>query len=146
MNQQAGIIQRIVSGGQTGADRAGLDWAILEHIAHGGWCPLGRIAEDGLISSRYELEELPTGGYRARTRQNVFESDGTLIVNGGELGGGTLQTLCFAEQLGKPYLVIQALSMATPARYSHTEHRRPQRKQTTGHLPRHPQSFMRRAG
>ena len=52
MNQQAGIIQRIVSGGQTVADRAGLDWASLEHIAHGGWCTLGRIAEDGLISSR----------------------------------------------------------------------------------------------
>ena len=105
---KAGILQRIVSGGQTGADRAALDWAIEEGIPYGGWVPEGRATEDGRISERYVLQELSGAGYRERTKQNVIDSDGTLIVNLGELSGGTLMTLRFAEQLNKPCLVIQA--------------------------------------
>ncbi len=103
-----GLLQRIVSGGQTGADRAALDWAILEGIEHGGWCPEGRLAEDGRIPNQYQVVELEGGGYRARTRRNVLDSDGTLIVNRGLMEGGTLLTQQFAEKLGKPYLVFQA--------------------------------------
>lgn len=105
-----GILQKIVSGGQTGVDRAALDWAIAAGIPHGGWCPAGRVAEDGVISAHYDLQELPESGYRQRTRQNVIDSDGTLIVTLGELNGGTLQTRIFAEQYAKPYLVIDAVA------------------------------------
>ena len=97
----------VISGGQTGADRAALDWAIQSGIPHGGWCPLGRIAEDGPLATQYALEEMPSEDYSARTRQNVIDSDGTLIVNIGELDGGTLKTLRFAEQLRKPHLLLQ---------------------------------------
>ena len=71
--------ERIVSGGQTGADRAALDWAIERGIPHGGWCPRGRRAEDGRIDRRYALRETPAHDYQQRTRWNVRDSDGTLI-------------------------------------------------------------------
>lgn len=103
----AKFISKIVSGGQTGADRAALDWAIAHGIPHGGWCPPGREAEDGAIDARYQLTEALAGGYRHRTRLNVEDSDGTLILNLGELEGGTLETRCFAEQLKKPFHVVQ---------------------------------------
>lgn len=99
--------QHIVSGGQTGADRAALDFAIKNGYTHGGWAPRGREAEDGLVPLKYQLTELADGGYRQRTRRNVEDSDGTLIVNLDELDGGTLATQTFAEQMGKPYLVLQ---------------------------------------
>ena len=98
-------VTKIVSGGQTGADRAGLDWAIRRDIPHGGWCPSGREAEDGAIDMRYNLSELENGGYRQRTRKNVEDSDGTLILNLGELDGGSLDTEIFAKKLGKKCLV-----------------------------------------
>lgn len=97
---------KIVSGGQTGADRAALDWAIHHDLFYGGWCPKGRLAEDGIIDSRYCLTELE-GGYRQRTKQNVIDSMGTLILNLGELDGGSLATLQFAEQHSKPCLTLQ---------------------------------------
>lgn len=100
-------VTRIVSGGQTGADRAALDWAIRHGIPHGGWCPPRRQAEDGVIDARYQLQELPSGGYRQRTRKNVEDSDGTLILNLGELDGGSLETQQFAKQLKKPCLTLQ---------------------------------------
>jgi hypothetical protein len=106
--EAAGTLQRVVSGGQTGADRAALDWAILENIPHGGWCPQGRMAEDGPLPSNYALTELASGGYRQRTRQNVLDSDATLIVNLGKLDGGSLQTSRFSKTHGKPTLLIQA--------------------------------------
>lgn len=99
--------RHIVSGGQTGADRGALDFAIRHGYTHGGWAPHGREAEDGLIPLKYQLTELAEGGYRKRTRRNVEDSDGTLIVNLGELDGGTLETRVFAQELGKPYLVVQ---------------------------------------
>lgn len=99
--------KRIVSGGQTGVDRAALDFAIEHGIAHGGWAPRGREAEDGVIPGRYQLTELVDGGYRQRNKRNVADSDGTLILNLGTLDGGTLATHGFAQRLGKPCLVVQ---------------------------------------
>ena len=99
--------ERIISGGQTGADRAALDFAIEYGYPHGGWAPRGREAEDGRIPPKYQLTELPDGGYRQRTRRNVEDSDGTLIVNRGVLDGGSLATKEFAEKAGKPFFVVQ---------------------------------------
>ncbi len=99
--------QRIVSGGQTGADRGALDFAIEHGYTHGGWAPHGREAEDGKIPLKYQLRELDHGGYRQRTRRNVEDSDGTLIINLGELDGGTLATQVFALRLNKPCQLIQ---------------------------------------
>ena len=98
--------QRVVSGGQTGADRAALDWAIKNGIAHGGWCPKGRLASDGVIQSHYQLRETESAGYRQRTKLNVRDSDATVIFNLGELEGGTLLTLRFAQSLMKPHHVV----------------------------------------
>ena len=97
---------RIVSGGQTGADRAALDWAIKNGIAHGGWCPKGRLASDGVIPPHYQLRESESAGYRQRTKLNVRDSDATVIFNLGELEGGTLLTLRFAQSLMKPHHVV----------------------------------------
>ena len=105
--------ERIISGGQTGADRAALDFAIEYGYPHGGWTPQGREAEDGCIPLKYQLTGLPDGSYRQRTRRNVEDSDGTLIVNLGELDGGTLATRIFAEKAGKPYYVAQVDDGAT---------------------------------
>lgn len=101
----------IISGGQTGADRAALDWAIANGIPHGGCCPSDRMAEDGIINARYLLTPLETGSYRQRTKRNVQDSDGTLILNIGELSEGTRATLIFAQKLGKPHRVIQLDSL-----------------------------------
>ena len=96
---------RIVSGGQTGADRAALDWAIANNIPHGGWCPAGRMAEDGTVPERYALTEMLDGGYLKRTRANVKNSDATLIVTlGANLSGGSLNTSEIAKELKKPWL------------------------------------------
>lgn len=101
------LCRHIVSGGQTGADRSALDFAIRHDYTHGGWVPRGREAEDGPIPLKYQVTELAEGGYRQRTRRNVSDSDGTLIVNLGELDGGSLATQAFAKQIGKPHLVVQ---------------------------------------
>ena len=99
--------ERIVSGGQTGADRGALDFAIKHNYPHGGWAPHGRQAEDGLVPLKYQLKEVVNGGYRQRTRRNVEDSDGTLIVNLGELDGGTLATQTFAEKMRRPCFIAQ---------------------------------------
>lgn len=101
-----GII-KITSGGQTGVDRAALDAAIKNNIAHGGWCPKGRIAEDGVINNRYLLIETNYRDYTIRTRLNVRDSDGTLILNIGQLEGGTATTVKAARALNKPYLIVE---------------------------------------
>jgi hypothetical protein len=98
--------RHIVSGGQTGADRAALDFAIAQGYTHGGWAPRGRQAEDGPIPLKYQLTALATGGYRHRTHRNVAGSDGTLILNLGDLAGGSLLTQAFARRMGKPLLVV----------------------------------------
>ena len=100
------MIQKIISGGQTGADRAALDFAIKHNIPHGGWIPKGRKAEDGTLSEQYQLQEMPTGSYPARTEKNILDSDGTLIVSHGRLTGGSARTKEFAEQHRKPWVHI----------------------------------------
>jgi hypothetical protein len=99
---------KIVSGGQTGVDRAALDAAIEHGVPCGGWCPEGRLAEDGLIPDRYPLQELQGGSYRERTRQNVLDSDGTVIFYFGRPKGGTEATLLFCIKKDKPYQLIDA--------------------------------------
>ena len=97
---------RIVSGGQTGVDRAGLELAIAHNIPHGGWCPRGRRSEDGTIPSRYELEELDSPDYPARTEQNVIDSDATLILFEVAIKGGTRLTRRYARRWDKPVLSL----------------------------------------
>ena len=98
-------IIKIVSGGQTGADRAGLDWAISVGIPHGGWCPKGRKAEDGPIAGHYDLTEARSENYLQRTEWNVRDSDGTAIFTmRATLSGGSKKTADFAGKHGKPYL------------------------------------------
>jgi len=94
----------IVSGGQTGADRAALDFAIEHGIPHGGWCPRGRLAEDGPIPAQYNLQETPTDKYPQRTEWNVRDSDATAIFTLAAFAeGGTLLTFEIAQRLGKPW-------------------------------------------
>ncbi len=99
--------ERIVSGGQTGVDRGALDAAIALAIPHGGWCPRGRLAEDGVIPKRYQLRETESARYSFRTRQNVVDSSGTLILcRGLPLQGGTELTRHCALRHDKPCLVV----------------------------------------
>lgn len=100
------MIQRIVSGGQTGVDRAAHDTALGLGMPCGGWCPKGRIAEDGVIPDRYPLAETPSSGYEERTEWNVRDSDGTLILTDLPATGGTLFTIEAARDIGKPFLVV----------------------------------------
>ena len=86
------MLAKLISGGQTGADRAALDVAIKFNIPHSGWIPKGRKAEDGRLPDRYKLQEMPTSSYPARTEQNVIDSDGTLIFSRGTPTGGTEYT------------------------------------------------------
>lgn len=102
----------IVSGGQTGVDRGALDAALARGIPCGGWCPADRRAEDGIIPVRYPLLPLPGGGYRERTRQNVQDSDGTLILYFGVLEGGTEETLRNCLDHAKPYHLIDGDTVA----------------------------------
>jgi len=100
------MIRKIVSGGQTGADRAALDEALRAGVPHGGWVPRGRKAEDGPIPRRYRLKETPTGRYADRTERNVREGDGTLIVSRGALTGGSLLTQGLARKHRRPCLHV----------------------------------------
>jgi len=99
---------KIISGGQTGVDRGALDAALEAGIECGGTCPAGRKAEDGIIPAIYSLTELASNVYSERTRQNVIDSDATLILYFGQLEGGTAFTreCCLAED--KPHLLIDA--------------------------------------
>jgi hypothetical protein len=107
-------IGKIVSGGQTGVDRAGLDVAIALNIPHGGWCPKGRKAEDGTIPAVYQLQETPTAEYRQRTEWNVRDSDGTLVLTRGEPTGGTALTIKLAAACSRPCLVIDLNASPAP--------------------------------
>ena len=99
-------LKKIVSGGQTGVDRAALDVALELDILCGGWCPKGRIAEDGMIPDRYPLVESPASAYEERTEWNVRDSDGTLILATFPPTGGTAYTLYLIDQYGRPFTAV----------------------------------------
>jgi hypothetical protein len=116
MNEGAdrlGVV-RLVSGGQTGVDRGALDAAIALGIEHGGWCPRGRLAENGKIPRRYRLTETESSDYWVRTERNVIDSDGTLILHRGRLSGGTEFTHRMTRKHGKPSLQVDLTSDPQP--------------------------------
>lgn len=99
---------KIISGGQTGADRAALDFALERSIECGGWCPRGRIAEDGTIPAKYPLQEMPSAEYPPRTKKNVEEADATVVFDapGKKPSRGTQLTVRCCREAGKPYVVL----------------------------------------
>lgn len=100
------MFEKVISGGQTGVDRAALDVALELGVPAGGWCPKGRKAEDGSLASRYPLTETPSEEYWQRTEWNVRDSDGTLVLTRGAPTEGTAYTIEVARKLGKPCLVL----------------------------------------
>ena len=111
------MVEKIVSDGQTGVDRAALDVGLALGLALGGWCPRGRRAEDGRIPDRYPLVETPERNYPTRTRRNIEDSNGTLILNLGTLDGGTALTVAHARQIGKPCLIVALEEGIEPATF-----------------------------
>jgi len=103
---------KIISGGQTGVDRAALDVALRHGVESGGWCPTGRLDEFGRIPDCYPLKELENGGFTERTLQNVKDSDGTVIFYPGKLTGGTEQTVQFCVGQQRPHLLVDASSVS----------------------------------
>lgn len=102
---------KIVSGAQTGVDRGALDAALVNNIPCGGWVPAGRKAEDGVIPESYPVQVLAGAGYRQRTKKNVLDSDGTVIIYFAMLSGGTEQTLRYCLSENKPCLMLDALEV-----------------------------------
>ncbi|MDQ6992170.1 MAG: putative molybdenum carrier protein [Mariprofundus sp.] len=100
-------MKKVISGGQTGVDRAALDAAMAQHIETGGWCPRGRRALDGEIPPHYPLLETQGKGYQTRTKWNVRDSDATLILCHGEPSGGTALTVRYCQALAKPYFICR---------------------------------------
>ena len=103
---------KVISGGQTGVDRAALDVALKYGINCGGWCPTGRLDEFGKIPDHYPVEELHSGGFTERTLQNVKDSDGTVVIFSRELRGGTEQTVRFCVELKRPHQLIDASKLS----------------------------------
>lgn len=104
---------RIISGAQTGVDRAALDTALRNNVPCGGWCPRGRKAEDGIIPKSYPVHVLNEGGYDERTKKNVQDSDGTIIIYFGKPSGGTEKTLLYCLNEKKPYLLLDGREVDT---------------------------------
>jgi Circularly permutated YpsA SLOG family len=105
VRHKLGTLKKIISGGQTGVDRAALDFGIEYDIAHGGWCPKGRKAEDGPLVAKYLLTETPSSSYPQRTQWNVRDSDGSIIFSiAPVLSGGSKKTVDFAIKHNKPWL------------------------------------------
>jgi hypothetical protein len=109
-------LAKIVSGGQTGVDRAALDAALFLSVDIGGWCPRGRRSEDGRIPDRYPLVETPSPAYRQRTHWNVRDSDATLIIHRGPMRGGTRLTAETASRYGRPLLTLDLANAPDLAR------------------------------
>lgn len=99
-------ITKIISGGQTGVDRAALDVGLELGVEIGGWCPKGRLAEDGPIDAKYPLIETPSSNYPQRTVWNVRDSDGTLFLINGEIGRGTRLAMRFCQEYEKPTRIL----------------------------------------
>lgn len=107
------MMLKIISGGQTGADQAALDAAIKLGLSHGGWIPKGRKTEDGILPNSYHLNETSTSHYAQRTKRNVMEAHGTLIVSHGALNGGSAYCRAVAMKYGKPFLHIDLNQIAS---------------------------------
>ncbi len=100
------MIIQLISGGQTGVDRAALEAALESGFPCGGWCPRGRRAEDGRLPARFPLKEAPSARYAQRTALNVRDSDGTLVLTRGRPDRGTALTCRLARQRDKPLLIV----------------------------------------
>jgi hypothetical protein len=111
------MIERLISGGQTGVDRAALDAALEKGFPCGGWCPQGRRAEDGRIPPQYPLREMASPSYPPRTERNVLDSDGTLVLYRQRPDQGTGLTMRLAHKHGRPLLVVD-LEKETPRQAS----------------------------
>jgi hypothetical protein len=107
-------LSKIVSGAQTGVDRAALDVALALGFPCGGWVPKGRRAEDGRVPASYPVRETGGRGYPERTLLNVRDSDATLILTRGEPKGGTALTVDYALNLERPNMVVDLLGPTTP--------------------------------
>ena len=105
---------RVISGGQTGIDRAALDAAMSLHLPVGGWCPRGRLAEDGSIPAHYCLQETPSTDYAQRTEWNVRDSEATLVLYQGVLEGGTALTTRLARHYRRPLKLVDLASPVPP--------------------------------
>lgn len=108
------MLRRIVSGGQTGVDRAALDAAQAAGLARGGWCPAGRAAEDGPIPARYPLRETPEARPEQRTAWNVRDADATLILLFDAPRGGTASTAACARETGRPLRIVRLGAAGEP--------------------------------
>jgi hypothetical protein len=108
------FVERVISGGQTGVDRAALDVALALGLPCGGWCPRGRRAEDGRIPGRYPLREALSTGYAQRTEWNVRDADAVLVLYRGRLRGGTALTVAVARRLGRPCLTVDLAGEPDP--------------------------------
>ena len=100
------LLRKIISGGQTGVDRGALDAAIELGLEHGGWCPMGRMAEDDFIPTRYALRQTDTKNYAQRTERNLLQADGTLILYHGTLSGGTYLTHQLCQRYARTVLLV----------------------------------------
>jgi len=106
MNTKQQYTQKVISGGQTGVDRAALDVAMKLGFATGGWCPAGRKAVDGRIPDHYNLTETKSKNYRVRTGWNIRDSDATMVLYTGNLEGGTALTIKLAKDKNKPWIAL----------------------------------------
>lgn len=105
-------LTQLISGGQTGVDRAVLDAALAFNFPCGGWCPSGREAEDGVIATHYPLQPLVSGGYSERSLRNVLAADGTVLIYFGYLSSGTEETLKYCLQYQRPYKLLDASELS----------------------------------
>lgn len=113
-------IRKVIAGGQTGVDRAGLDAALALGLLHGGWCPKGRRAEDGVVPAKYQLTETESRDYGQRTLRNIREADGTLILirDADDLYGGTKLTLESVRRAGKPFYLVTLSEPYKPGEFA----------------------------
>lgn len=106
------MIEKIISGGQTGADQGALDTAIRLGIEYGGWIPKGRKTEAGPLADKYQLKEMPSAEYRARTEKNVVSAEATVIISHGPLSGGSRLTQQLAQHHGRLCLHVDLNTQA----------------------------------
>ncbi len=126
LKKQPLAVERIISGGQTGADRGGLDAAMTLGIPHGGWCPKGRRAEDGAVPARYQLRETNTADYPKRTRRNIAEADATIVfvLSLKAAGPASRLTINEAQAMYKPVMLAELAGMLSGAPETRAAHER----------------------